>query len=40
MVWQDIALPMSCYIVKNSTTRGMVQSQAGYLRTSLPLGAL
>jgi len=39
VVWQEAALPM-CYIVRKTTTRSMPRSQAGYLRTSWPLGAL
>jgi len=40
MVWQEAALPMSCYVVLKTTTRGMPQSHAGHLMTSWPLGAL
>jgi len=40
LVWQEAALPIACYIVRNSTTRWTPQSDAGYLRTSWPLRAL
>ena len=40
MVWWEAALPISCYIVRKTTTRAMPQSHAGYLRTSQPRGAL
>jgi len=39
MVWQETALPMY-YIVRKTITRSMLQSHAGYVRTSWPLGAL
>jgi len=37
VVWWETALPMSCYIVQETTTRCMSQSHAGYLRTSQSL---
>ena len=40
MIWQEAALPMSCYIVRKTTTRSMPQSNDGYLRTSKSLWAL
>ena len=38
MVWQGAALPMSCYIVRTTTTRSMSQSHAGNLRKLQALG--
>jgi len=38
--WQQAALPISPYIGFKITTRGMPQSQTGYLMTLQPLGAL
>jgi len=37
MVWQEAAVPMSCYIVRETTTMTIPQSHTGYLRTSWPL---
>jgi hypothetical protein len=44
MVWQVAAVPMSCYIIRSTTTRTMTtesttESHAVYLRTLWPLGA-
>jgi len=40
VVWQVTALPMSCYIVRKTTTLSVPQSHGGYLWPSRPLGAL
>ena len=40
MVWRVAILPMSCYIVRKITTKGVSQSYAGYLTTSQSLVAL
>jgi hypothetical protein len=40
MVWQVATLPMPCYLVRKITTRSVLQSYVGYLRTSQPLVAL
>jgi len=40
LLWQEPDLPISCYVVRKATTWGMLQKQAGYLRTSRPLEVL